>query len=160
MIKCTEGHGDENPRFERLYMCLAALKKGWRKGCRPILGLDGCFIKGYHTGQLLIAIGVDPNNQMYLVAYALVESECKNKWSWFLKHLTDDLGLNNSYGIVWITDKQKMLIDVITEQFLNSEHRFCVKHFYNNLKTEHKGLLLKQILWGAAKSTIEHGYSF
>ncbi|KAK0586338.1 hypothetical protein LWI29_005213 [Acer saccharum] len=158
MIKCTEGHGDENPRFERLYMCLVALKKGWKEGCRPILGLDGCFIKGYHTGQLLTAIGVDPNNQMYPVAYALVESECKDTWSWFLKHLTDDLGLNNSYGIVWITDKQKGLIDVIREQFPNSEHRFCVKHLYNNFKTDHKGLLLKQILWGAAKSTTEQGF--
>ncbi|KAK1591219.1 hypothetical protein Q3G72_004098 [Acer saccharum] len=115
MIKCTEGHGDGNPRFERLYMCLAALKKGWKEGCRPILGLDGYFIKGFHTGQLLTAIGVDPNNQMYPVAYALVESECKDTLSWFLKHLTDDLGLNNSYGIVWITDKQKGLIDVIKE---------------------------------------------
>ncbi|KAK0605360.1 hypothetical protein LWI29_025847 [Acer saccharum] len=31
MIKCTEGDGNGNPRFERLYMCLAALKKGWKE---------------------------------------------------------------------------------------------------------------------------------
>ena len=36
--------------------------------------------------------------------------------------------LNNSFGIVWISDKQKGLIDAITEGFPNSKHRFCVKH--------------------------------
>ncbi|KAK2638658.1 hypothetical protein Ddye_026453 [Dipteronia dyeriana] len=100
VIKCSEGDGDGNPRFERLYICLAALKKGWKEGCRPILGLDGFFIKRFHTGQLLTTIGVDPNNQMYPVAYALVESECRDTWSWFLKLLGDDLMLNNAYGVV------------------------------------------------------------
>ncbi|KAK0586210.1 hypothetical protein LWI29_002814 [Acer saccharum] len=80
MMKCSEEAGVQNPVFQRLYICLGALKKGWKEGCRRILGLDGCFIKGFHTGQLLTAIGVDPNNQMYLVAYALVESECKDTW--------------------------------------------------------------------------------
>ncbi|KAK2647879.1 hypothetical protein Ddye_015368 [Dipteronia dyeriana] len=117
MVKCSEGDGDGSPRFERLYICPTALKKGWKEGCRPILGLDGCFIKGFHTGQLLTVIGVDPNNHMYLVAYALVESECRDTWSWFLKLLGDDLELNNSYGIVWITDKQKGLIDAIENSF-------------------------------------------
>ncbi|KAK0605702.1 hypothetical protein LWI29_029774 [Acer saccharum] len=153
IMKCSKEVGVHNLVFQRLYICLGALKKGWKEGCRRILGLDGCFIKGFHTGQLLIAIGVDPNNQMYPVAYALVESECKDTRCWFLKLLGADLELNNSYGIVWITNKQKGLIDAIGELFPNSKHRFYVKHFYNNFKLEHKGLLLKQILWGAAKST-------
>ncbi|KAI9184784.1 hypothetical protein LWI28_001034 [Acer negundo] len=67
----------------------------------------------------------------------------------------ENLEINNSHVIVWIADKQKRLIDSIAQMFLNSEHRFCVKHLYNNFKSEHKGLLLKQILWSAAKSTIE-----
>ena len=32
MIKCTEGDGNANPRFDRLYMCLAALNQGWDVG--------------------------------------------------------------------------------------------------------------------------------
>ncbi|XP_062007943.1 uncharacterized protein LOC133724968 [Rosa rugosa] len=40
-------------RFHRMYVCLAACKKGWIEGCRPIIGLDGCHIKGHHPGQLL-----------------------------------------------------------------------------------------------------------
>ncbi|KAK3223766.1 hypothetical protein Dsin_010791 [Dipteronia sinensis] len=111
-----------------------------------ILGLDGCFIKGYHIGQLLTAIGVDPNNQLYPVTYALVEFECRDTYEWFLELLGKDLEINNSYGIVWIIDKQRWLIDAIAQMFPNSEHRFCVKHMYNNFKSEHKDLLCKQIL--------------
>ncbi|KAK1563271.1 hypothetical protein Q3G72_025243 [Acer saccharum] len=153
MMKCSEKAGVQNPVFQRLYICLGALKKGWKEGCRRILGLDGCFIKGFHTGQLLTAIGVDPNNQMYPVAYALVESECKDTWCWFLELLGADLELNNSYGIVWITDKQKGLIDAIGDLFPNSEHRF--NHYMERMRTEsaaaHRWLLEKDhVHWSRA----------
>ena len=29
--------------FQRLYVCLAAIKTGFKEGCRPLIGLDGCF---------------------------------------------------------------------------------------------------------------------
>ena len=77
IMKCSMEDGDDNPKFQRLHICLAALKMGWKEGCRPILGLDGFFIKGFHKGQLLTAIRVDSNNQIYPVAYALVEFECR-----------------------------------------------------------------------------------
>ena len=53
-----------------------ACKNGFRAACRPIIGLDGCFVKGPHKGQLLAAIGIDPDNAIYPIAYAVVESEC------------------------------------------------------------------------------------
>ena len=31
--------------FKRFYVCFDALRKGWKKGCKPILSLDGCFLK-------------------------------------------------------------------------------------------------------------------
>ncbi|KAK2659660.1 hypothetical protein Ddye_006193 [Dipteronia dyeriana] len=94
---------------------------------------------------------------MYHVAYALVESGCRETWLWFLELLGEDLELNNSHVIMWITNKQKGLIDGIRELFPHSEHRFCLKHFYNNFKASYKGLMLKQLLWGAAKSTTKQG---
>ncbi|KAK1591161.1 hypothetical protein Q3G72_003222 [Acer saccharum] len=134
IMKCSTAAGDAKPRFQRLYICLDALKKGWKEGCMPILGLDGCFIKGHHTGQLLTAIRVNQNNQMYLIAYALVESECRETWLWFLELLGVDLEINNSYGLVWITDKQKGLIDAIREVFPHSEHWFT--HYMERLRIE------------------------
>ncbi|KAK3205209.1 hypothetical protein Dsin_019255 [Dipteronia sinensis] len=66
---------------------------------------------------------------MYPVAYVLVESECKDTWTWFLEQLAVDLGINNYFGVVWISDKQKGLIDAIGDLFPNSEHRFFCQPF-------------------------------
>ena len=74
-------------KFERLYVCLDACKKGFLGGCRPIVGVDGCFIKGFHKGHLLVAVGIDPNNVIYPMAYAIVEFECYESWCWFFELL-------------------------------------------------------------------------
>ena len=31
--------------FKRMFVCLDACKRGWKGGCRPIIGLDGYFFK-------------------------------------------------------------------------------------------------------------------
>ena len=62
-------------KFERLYVCLDVCKKGFLGGCRPIVRVDGCFIKGFHKGQLLAVVGIDPNNAIYLIVYDVVESD-------------------------------------------------------------------------------------
>ena len=31
--------------------------------------------------------------------------------------------------------------------FPTVEHRYCVKHIYNNFKVNHKGMKLKSVLW-------------
>lgn len=85
-------------RFTKIYICYGALKEGWRKGCRPIIGLDGCHLKTVYKGQLLTAVGIDANNGMYPVAFAVVEKENKDAWIWFLKFLKDDLSMSNDYS--------------------------------------------------------------
>ncbi|KAL5708733.1 hypothetical protein ACHQM5_019499 [Ranunculus cassubicifolius] len=83
---------DQQGYFKRMYVCLDAVKRNWIAGCRPILGLDGCFLKGFCKGQLLTVVGRDGNNNMFLVSWAVVESENKDSWGWFLKLLMEDLG--------------------------------------------------------------------
>ncbi|XP_057720285.1 uncharacterized protein LOC130934766 [Arachis stenosperma] len=33
---------DEDPTFDRMYICLNGCKRGFKAGCRPLIGLDGC----------------------------------------------------------------------------------------------------------------------
>lgn len=44
------------PIFEKMYFCLDAMRRGFLSGCRPLIGLDGYFLKTLHGGQLLAAI--------------------------------------------------------------------------------------------------------
>ena len=79
-------------RFQRLYVSLAAMKNGFIAGCRPVIGVDACFLKGMYKGQLMAAVGRDANNNMYPIAMAVVEAETKDSWTWFLETLMGDLG--------------------------------------------------------------------
>ncbi|KAH1055874.1 hypothetical protein J1N35_033939 [Gossypium stocksii] len=87
------------PHFKRFYVCFGALKRGWKEGCRPTLGLDDCFLKGPFKGELLVVIRKDGNNQMYPIAWAIVEGKCIDSWTWFLSLLTADLGMEDVLGI-------------------------------------------------------------
>ena len=68
---------DVTATFQRLYICLAATRTGFKDGCRPLIGLDGCFLKGSYKGYLLSAISRDANDNMYPICVAIMESECK-----------------------------------------------------------------------------------
>ncbi|KAL2458132.1 SWIM-type domain-containing protein [Abeliophyllum distichum] len=125
------------------------------RGCRRVNGLDGYFLKIEHGRQLLTAVGVDRNNGMYLLAYAVVEIENGENWRWFLGLLKDDLHMNNSHDWTFISDKQKGLVSAIKLLFEHSEHRTCVRHLYNNFSATHKGIALKNCLWDAARATTE-----
>jgi hypothetical protein len=59
--------------------------------------LDGCHIKNKFGGQILIAVGIDPNDCIYPIALAVVEVESLATWKWFLQTLKDDLGIINTF---------------------------------------------------------------
>ncbi|KAK8665544.1 hypothetical protein V6N13_005710 [Hibiscus sabdariffa] len=141
--------------FKRLYICRQAMKDGLKAGCRPIICLDGCHLKGYYKGHLLAAVGQDADDCLYPLAFAIVDSECESAWTWFLDILKNDLELNNSHHISFMTDRQKGLMESVMELFPYSEHRTCVRHLYNNFKLagDHKGKALKDQLWKAARAT-------
>lgn len=96
--------------FERMFVIYDAQIKGFLEGCRPIIGLDACFLKGPYGGQLLHATGRDGNNQMYPLALAVVEAENKSSWEWFLGNLISKIGTPQERGWTFISDRQKVFL--------------------------------------------------
>lgn len=94
--------------FQAMYVCLAPLKEGFLAGCRNVISVDGCFLKGLYGGQLLTAVGVDANDSMYPIAWATVSRETKETWKWFLELLAEDLQMTNSYHWAFMSDRQKV----------------------------------------------------
>ncbi|XP_022041722.1 uncharacterized protein LOC110944369 [Helianthus annuus] len=140
-------------QFRRMYVCLGALKQGFKLAGRPLLGLDGCFLKGPFPGQLLMAVGVDANNGIYPVAYAVVEAETMSSWTWFLKLLGQDFDIDANSYFCFISDRQKGLIPAVSKVFPRCEHRFCLRHIHENMKPRWKGELYKNLLWNCAAAT-------
>jgi hypothetical protein len=66
--------------FKGVYVCLGAMKQGFKACGREFLGLDGLCMSGPFPGQLLTAVGIDANNEIYPVAYAVVDAPNKVTW--------------------------------------------------------------------------------
>ncbi|XP_062089420.1 uncharacterized protein LOC133795950 [Humulus lupulus] len=144
---------DGKRTFQRVYICLKACKDGWIRGCKPLIGLDGCFLKGYCKGMLLAVVGIDGDNSMFPIAFAVVEKENTEVWKWFMELLKSDLLIEDTKKITMMSDRQKSLEIASGELFNGSEERFCVRHLHSNFKKDYLGLLLKQLLRAAACST-------
>lgn len=140
--------------FKRIYVCLGPLKEGFRYGQREILGLDGAFMKGPYPGQVLNAVGLDGNNGIYPLAYAIVEAETKSSWSWFLECLGSDLDMGTNTNFTFISDRQKDLVPALAKVFPSAEHRYYVRHILDNMKLYWKGKPLKEHLWKCARAAI------
>ena len=97
------------PQFGSFYKCLDGPKQAFKSACRPLIGMDGCHLKTKYGGQLLIAVGRDPNDQYMPIAFAVVEMETKETWKWFTNLLLEDLGDLNSNRWVFISDQQKVI---------------------------------------------------
>ncbi|XP_071914095.1 uncharacterized protein [Coffea arabica] len=130
---------EERATFQRLFDGLGALKKGFLAGCRPIIGLDGCFLKGPFGGQLLAALGMDENDNMFPIGIAI--------------ELITYIGRGNVVPYTFISDRQKGLVHAIEELFPGIEHRFCLKHLFENFKAKFKDSELRELFWATASAT-------
>ncbi|KAL0423308.1 UNVERIFIED_CONTAM: hypothetical protein Sradi_0865600 [Sesamum radiatum] len=155
MMVMTDGDdGTEQRKFSKFYVCFDALRQGFLSGCKPVIGVDGCHLKGPYGGVLLTAVSIDPNNNLYPLAYAVVSGETREAWQWFLELLKDDLHVVRDAVYTFISDKQKGLIPAFEYVFPGADNRFCVRHLHGNMKTAgFRGLAFKKGLWNAAKAT-------
>ncbi|XP_050204849.1 uncharacterized protein LOC126654895 [Mercurialis annua] len=98
----------DNCVFKGMYVCLAPLRDGFKDGCRRVISVDGCWPKGLYGGQLLTAVGIDANDCIYPIAWAVVDGETKENWLWFLELLGQDLEINQSTNWAFMSDRQKV----------------------------------------------------
>ncbi|KAL4301438.1 hypothetical protein AHAS_Ahas17G0300900 [Arachis hypogaea] len=66
------------PLFNKLYISLDACKRGFKDGCRPLIGLDGCFLKG-------VGIGLKGD-----ISEAHHKNCVLHIWKNFIKHFKDE----------------------------------------------------------------------
>ncbi|KAK3010124.1 hypothetical protein RJ639_010723 [Escallonia herrerae] len=157
-VKTIRPSPDLAPVFKRVYVRFEAYKTGFLEGCRPFIGLDGCHLKGLYGGHLLSVVARDGNDNMFPVVVAVVEAETRDSWSWFLTELIDDLG--GSESLVFISDRQKGLVESFMDLLPTTEHRFCMRHLYANFKKKRSGKKVKDYLWNAVKAGTVNDFNY
>ncbi|KAI3522361.1 hypothetical protein L1887_00082 [Cichorium endivia] len=140
-------------QLQKKYNVGFSMNKGFKACLRDFLGLDGAFMKGPFQGQILTAVGVDSNNGIYPLAYAIVETENTRSWKWFLECLGDDLDLVANSNFTFISDRQKGLIPALAETFPCAEHMYCLRHIYENIRKTWRTKEYKEHLWKCATTT-------
>ncbi|XP_058219894.1 uncharacterized protein LOC131330357 [Rhododendron vialii] len=146
----TESLPEVGPVFERIFISYDGQLRGFLSGCRHIIGLDAYFLKGPFGGQLMHAVARDANNQMFPLAFVVVESETKANWTWFMGLLVNMIGDPAERGWCFVSDRQKGLTQTFAEFYPNVEHRYCVRHMFSNFSKVYKGKEWKDIMWKAA----------
>ncbi|GKA47803.1 retrovirus-related pol polyprotein from transposon TNT 1-94 [Tanacetum coccineum] len=100
-------NSDDKTYFDRFYCCFYGLKRGFQLGCRPVITLDGYFLKKLNVGEILTVVGKDGKNHIDPIAWAIVNVENKDNWSWFLQLLGEDIDMPTGNGLTLISDQHK-----------------------------------------------------
>ncbi|KAL0297754.1 UNVERIFIED_CONTAM: hypothetical protein Sradi_6827500 [Sesamum radiatum] len=107
------------------------------------------------------AIGLDGNNGLFPVAFAIAESECKESWGFFFENLSIMLsGFSGDKPWTFMSDRQKGLVETINENCPNAVNRRCARHIYANFRGQFAGAALKRYFWQAARSYNVAGFNF
>ncbi|CAI9287332.1 unnamed protein product [Lactuca saligna] len=149
---------DSTTFFSKYYVCFKAISDGWKEGCRPVIGLDGCFLKGIVRGEVLAAVGRDANNQIYPIAWAVVGVENKATWKWFIDLLMDDIDGGLGAGITLLSDGHKGLLEAVKERCPEAEHRQCARHIVANFAKRFTGQHFRKLFWRAVRASTKQKF--
>lgn len=62
LVVSKRKNSTELPVFQRMYVCLTVIRENFLAGCRRLISLDGCFLKGLLKGHILVVVTRDGNN--------------------------------------------------------------------------------------------------
>ena len=73
------------------------------------MALDACHTRSKFRMMLIVAVGIDANDNVLLLSWALVPIENKEWWTWYCKFLKECFQWMDSEAFVFISDREKGL---------------------------------------------------
>jgi hypothetical protein len=97
---------------------------------RSVILVDGTFLTNKYRGTLMMAVIVDPEQQLVPLDFALAESENDDSWSWFMRLVRINiLGPTRSQ----IGTMASSNVRATTWRYPPLVHRWCIRHFAANM---------------------------
>jgi hypothetical protein len=121
---------------------------------RPFYALDGTYTRSRYNLTLLVAVGIDTEDHVLPLAFALVPIENEKWWSWFCEHFITALGSALPQHYVIISDREKGLLNTVKLKLPGAIHSMCCQHIAENI---HKrfGRNYKSLFWQIARAQSE-----
>ncbi|CAA0827159.1 Unknown protein, partial [Striga hermonthica] len=126
-------------KFRRLFICFHACLVGFLTDCRPLIFLDGTLIKSKCKGCLLSAVSKDANDDLFTIAFVVVDAETDENWQWFCSKLNNGFlssCLPVPRSFTFFTDRHSGLLKSILLVFPGSHHAYCLRHLVENFKKQ------------------------
>ncbi|KAH9616569.1 hypothetical protein KSS87_002203 [Heliosperma pusillum] len=138
--------------FKRVFWAFKPCIEGFEH-CRPVLTIDGTHLYGKFKGTILTAMSIDANNQIFPVAFAIVESENNESWSWFMACIR--LFVTKRSGLCVISDRHAGIMNAMSEvgsgwEELHAFHRICIRHLASNVNTRYRNVKVKNMFGSTA----------
>ncbi|XP_025679527.1 uncharacterized protein LOC127745565 [Arachis duranensis] len=111
------------------------------KHYKPFVSVDGTHLYGKYGGVLLIAVAQDGNSNILPIAFAIVESESTESWSFFLTNLRRHVTPQD--GLLVISDRSQAIkaalgADDIGWHPPRAFHAYCIRHMAANFMSRFK----------------------
>ena len=71
------------------------------KHCRPVIQINDIFLYGKYIRKLFIATLIDANGHIFPLAFAIVEEESSDSWSWFLYTLRSQVTQKENICLIY-----------------------------------------------------------
>ncbi|XP_075080331.1 uncharacterized protein LOC142165851 [Nicotiana tabacum] len=147
----TKLHKSEDGCFLYAYVSLYASIKGWEY-CRPIMVVDGSFLKAAYKGTILTACTQDGTGKILPLAYAIVDSENNKSWECFFVQIKGTFGVRE--GMCIVSDRNESIFNATKAVYPEVPHCICMFHLWQNVKRTFKKhhKQLKDIFFALARA--------
>ncbi|KAL0546592.1 hypothetical protein IC582_016504 [Cucumis melo] len=113
--------------FKYLFMAVGACVRGFLNCIRPVIVMDGTFLKNKYRGQFIVAVCM-----------------------WFLEKLKGAIGEVPNLGFV--TDRKRCFSKGISSVFPSAFHGLCVQHLSQNLHDKYKNDTVATLFYNASRT--------
>ncbi|XP_070013232.1 uncharacterized protein [Nicotiana sylvestris] len=137
--------------FLYTFVALCTSISGWQH-CRPVIVVDGTFLKSAYRGIMLTASTMDAAGTILPLAYAVVDSENDESWKWFFEQFKQAYGERPSMCVV--SYRNESILKATSIVYPSMTHYSCMWHIWTNIRSKFKKghLQLHELYFATARS--------
>nr|XP_009780476.1 PREDICTED: uncharacterized protein LOC104229522 [Nicotiana sylvestris] len=148
VVKLKKTDGD---CFFYVFVEICTSISGWEY-CRPVVVVDGTFLKSAYRGIILTASTMDASGTILPLAYVVVDSENDASWKWFFEQFK--LAYGERPNMCVVSDQNESILKVTSIVYPGMPHYSCMCHIWTNIRAKFKKghLKLSELYFSTARS--------